>query len=306
MMKFIRNYLLVLLALLLSPELPAEDVECRPYKLVDSLPVKPDKFSKGLLWEIRREDIEPAYLFGTIHVDDADILDLPEIVSSRLRQSDSYVMELVPAPDDTMKFSSAMFLMDGTTLDSLLPETIYKKTVSILGQYSLTPDMVRILKPWAAFIIMSYPADMGTVLDLRLLELAQQNSAQISALETIEEQIAIFSDIEAEDQIRILADAVCHYEDTGTDLEVMKSRYLDRDLHGLFAYSQRYSFDDNSVYDAVYERLIDSRNRRMVERMGAVLTRGRAFIAVGAMHLPGDNGILNLLEQQNYTITRIY
>jgi len=305
-MQSTREYLLLALALILSPELPAEQVQCRPYQLVDNEVVQPEKFGEGLLWEVRRDGIEPAYIFGTIHVDDADILDLPGPVRTSLEQSRSFVMEMVPAVDDMAKFSTAMFFTDGTRLDQLLPEDIYKKTVTILGEYKLTAEVIPLLKPWAAFIIMSYPADMDTVLDLKLLELAQQNQASVSALETVEEQIAIFNELEVQDQIRILADAVCHYDNTSQDFDTMKSLYTGQDLQGLVAYSQRYRFDDNATYDRVYARLIDVRNRRMVERMGAVLAGGRAFVAVGAMHLPGEGGILNLLEGQGYTLTRIY
>jgi uncharacterized protein YbaP (TraB family) len=307
MIQSTRKYLLVALALILSPDLPAGEVQCRPYKLVDVEVVQPEKFGEGLLWEVRHDGIEPAYIYGTIHVDDADILDLPEPVRTSLEQSRSFVMEMLPAVEDIAKFSSAMFFTDGTRLDQLVPEDIYNRMVTILGASSnLTAEVIPLLKPWAAFIIMSYPANMDMVLDLKLLELAQQNQASVSALETVEEQIAIFNELEVQDQIRILADSVCHYDDTGQDFDKMKSLYTDQDLQGLVTYSQRYRFDDNAVYDRVYARLIDLRNRRMVERMGAVLAGGRAFIAVGAMHLPGEGGILNLLERQGYIITRIY
>jgi uncharacterized protein YbaP (TraB family) len=53
-------------------------------------------------------------------------------------------------------------------------------------------------------------------------------------------------------------------------------------------------------------RLISDRNRLMVERMSGILDQGAAFIAVGAMHLPGEDGILNLLESMSYRIRRIY
>lgn len=305
-MKSIYKYLLILFALIFCPELPAEDIQCRPYQLVEQASVKPEKFNKGLLWEISRDDHETSYVFGTIHVDDPAILDLPEVVRTSLANSSSFVMEVVPAPEDAMKFSAAMFFMDTTRLDRLIPVDIYDRTVSILGRYQLTAEVISLLKPWAAFIIMSYPADMGTVLDLKLLELAQQNKASLSGLETTEEQIAIFGEMELEDQIRILADTVCHYENTDPDFNIMKSLYLEQDLAGLFAYNNRYVFADNSVYERVFENLVYGRNRRMVERIGPILANGSAFIAVGAMHLPGENGILNLLQMQNYRVTRIY
>jgi uncharacterized protein YbaP (TraB family) len=54
------------------------------------------------------------------------------------------------------------------------------------------------------------------------------------------------------------------------------------------------------------DRLLDRRNARMVERMTQHLARGGAFVAVGALHLPGEGGILGLLEAQGYRVTRVY
>ncbi len=305
-MKSIHKYLLILVILIFCANLPAEDIQCRTYKPVEQVRTKPEKFNNGLLWEISRDDIEASYVFGTIHVDDPAILDLQEIVRTSLDKSSNFVMEIVPAYDDTAKFSAAMFFMDANRLDRLVSAEIYDNIVRILGRYQLTAEVISLLKPWAAFIIMSYPPDMNTVLDLKLLELAQQNKTSLFGLETIEEQIAIFGEMELNDQIRILTDTVCHYENVDSDFNMMKSLYLEQDLAGLFTYNNRYVFEDNTVYDRVFEKLVYERNRRMVKRMGPILANGSAFIAVGAMHLPGENGILHLLEMQNYRITRIY
>jgi len=147
---------------------------------------------------------------------------------------------------------------------------------------------------------------MGEVLDLKLLNLARQNHAEVSGLESFQEQIEIFSDMDLADQARILADVVCHYDRVDADIGIMKEYYLNQDLEALYRHSQRYSFADNSVYEQISTRLLSDRNNLMFERLQGVLDQGNAFIAVGAMHLPGAEGLLNLLERQNYRIQRIY
>lgn len=307
MMKSVHEYLLILLALVMSPDLAAEPFACRPYKLTAPAAIAPEKYNQGLLWQISRDNQDNSYVFGTIHVDDPDILNLPVEVRDRFESSAHYVMELVPAVDDMQKFFSTMFFQDGRTLDGLMNADTYAKTVTILRDYGMTAEAVLLLKPWAAFVLMSYPDGMGAVLDMKLLELARQNNARISGLETIDEQIAVFSGMQIDDQTRVLTDTVCHYSDTEEDFGVMKSLYLARDLQGLVVYSRRYQFEDNSVYDDIYDRLIVHRNRRMVERMDTILSGGgNVFIAVGAMHLPGKEGILKLLEDRNYEVTRVY
>lgn len=307
MMKILSDFLLLLLALLLPPDLAAEPFQCRPYSIVeDKGSLEPDKFNQGLLWQISRGDQVYGYVLGTIHVDDPDILALPTEISRRLDDSSRYVMEMVPADDDIQTFSQAMFFQDGQRLDQLLSPETYTRTLAILENYSMTPEVATLLKPWAAFVLMSYPDNMQTVLDISLLERARRNGADIAGLETIGEQIDIFSHMSLSDQTRILTDTVCHYKNTGEDFSMMKSLYRARDLEGLAKYGQRYRFEDNSAYDEIYGRLIVDRNRRMVERLVPLLGEGVVFVAVGAMHLPGEQGILNLLEKREFTLTPLY
>ncbi len=86
----------------------------------------------------------------------------------------------------------------------------------------------------------------------------------------------------------------------------MKQLYIERDLKGLFIYSQKYTVPGDKVYDELMDKLLTQRNRKMAQRMQAQLQAGEAFIAIGAMHLPGEEGVLNLLEQQDYTIKLVY
>jgi uncharacterized protein YbaP (TraB family) len=83
--------------------------------------------------------------------------------------------------------------------------------------------------------------------------------------------------------------------------------YLARNIGGMADFWQgelaRLRPGDAAVLDS---RFILDRNRRMVERMGRRLFEGNAFIAVGALHLPGEDGILRLLEQQGYAVTAVY
>ena len=307
MMKYALEILIIfLITCTYSLQVIAQDIQCRPYEIIEPELDGPEKFKNGLLWGISRDGALLGYIFGTIHVDDKNILDIPSVVSTSLGSSDYFAMEVIPTPEDVMNFSLSMFFMDGSRLDTLLPTVIFNETVRILDKYSLTKEIVTVMKPWAAFIIMSYPANMDTVLDLKLLQLAQSNGAQVSGLESSREQIEIFSEMDITDQVRILVDAVCHYDTVLSDFSNIKNLYLQRDLEGLYIYGQKYLFEDNSVYEDISDKLLLQRNQRMVDRMIDVFELGKSFIAIGAMHLPGDKGVLNLLEMKKYEITLIY
>lgn len=279
--------------------------QCQP--LVESTgSVEEVKHSQGMLWKIAKEGKETSYLFGTIHVSDVEITTLPNAVDKSLQDTDQFVMEALPDAKQMTELSKAMFFNDGQLLSTFVDAPVYEKTKEILASYHLGADAVSVMKPWAAFLIMNYPPDPGEPLDMVLLSLAQQNGAAVAGLETLTEQGDIFSQLNMEEQVALLTDTVCHYDLVETDFVAMKSFYLERDLAGLYNYAQRYSTDDKPVYQKLMKKLIDDRNHMMADRMQVMLEKGNAFIAIGAMHLPGKEGVLSLLEKQGYSVSAIY
>lgn len=125
----------------------------------------------------------------------------------------------------------------------------------------------------------------------------------IYGLERIDEQIAVYDRLSLDQQIALLEAAVaenpridCWWE------EVIKPAWLARDTATLHALMPRTIAGD----DVLWRRLIVERNARMVERMEPRLREGDALIAVGAAHLPGERGILALLEARGYRIDRVF
>jgi len=305
-MKYILRYSVVVFlffGICLAPR--AEQLQCRSYTISDSVFDGPEKFGKGLLWKIERDGISPSYIFGTMHIGDNDTDDIAQIIKPYLDESKIFVMEALPNPEDMLALSFLMFNIDGSRLDTMVPKFIFDKTTEILNQYRVPEAVVATMKPWAAYITMSYPSSTGTILDLKLLEMAQLNGAELIGLESMQEQISIFNTMDLDDQLSILMDTVCHYDVVQKDFEVMKSMYIQRDLKGLYVYGQRYSFGDDALYEELTQKLISERNRTMVERLEQTMEMGSVFIAIGAMHLPGEEGVLNLLEQQNYKLKRL-
>ncbi len=120
------------------------------------------------------------------------------------------------------------------------------------------------------------------------------------------EQIDIFDTMTLDKQVKLLSDTACHYEIVEADFEKMKSLYIARDLAGLYAYSQRYSQSDDDLYNELIKKLLIDRNYTMAERMQPMLKNGNAFIAIGAMHLAGEEGVLSLLANNEYEISLVY
>lgn len=285
--------------------LPAE-LDCRPIQISEIPYTGPEEFGQGLLWEVSREGVPPSYVFGTIHVAERHVSEQLDKVRVVLAESEVFVMEAIPEPDDIALMRRMMFFDDGAELQDVISAHLFAETLSVLRAYHLTENDVATMKPWAAYLTMSYPAEMGIVLDQQLLHLARTGEASTRGLESMEELGGLFNSLSLADQVRLLTDAVCHREILEGDFAKMISLYTQGDLAGLFSYGQRYSFADNTLYENLTEKILTERNYRMVERMQPILETGAAFIAMGALHLPGEEGVLALLERYDFEIIRVF
>jgi uncharacterized protein YbaP (TraB family) len=300
---------LVLWLLLLVPgaaSAAALDGECRPLETGEPEYEGPARFDRGTLWKLSRAGSEPSWLFGTIHMGDEAVLALPEEVTTALAETGVFAMEVVPDVAQSLELATLMHFTDGRTLAGLVPDSLYRRAVEILSAYHLPEQVVAAMKPWAAFLVMSYPPQMGPILDFHLYELALSQGDAVHGLETMQEQVSIFNDLELGEQVRLLADTVCHYDVISGDFDRMRQLYLERDLKGLYLYGQRHAFADNALYERLTKRLLTDRNHLMAGRMLPLLKEGDAFFAVGAMHLPGKEGLLSLLEEAGFRVEKVY
>jgi uncharacterized protein len=302
--SFLITLLLVLVPLPSTAELLAP--ECEALVQIEEFTYEQSVYGKGLLWRISKDDAVPSFVFGTIHVSDESITRLPEKVISALNSSRIFVMEALPEPSEMMTFASRMYFSDGRKLTDLLSRALFEEVVRLLENYHLSADIVSVIKPWAAFLTLNYPSESGQILDYKLLEIARGNGAELKGLESVQEQLDIFDNFEIDKQIKLLSDTVCHYAYAEEDFDSMKSMYLDRDVSGLYAYAQRYSQSEDELYNELIKKLLIDRNHTMAERMLIDLDKGSAFIAIGAMHLAGDEGVLAILAKNEYDISLVY
>jgi hypothetical protein len=136
---------------------------------------------------------------------------------------------------------------------------------------------------------------------------AQAAGKQVVALETVDEQLQVFDGLPQADQLALLSATLETGADAGRYAAIMRNLYLTRNLRGLLQiFSVATDKQSLAAMEHARTRLLDDRNKRMVERMTKLLQKGDAFVAVGAAHLPGDAGVLNLLAQAGWTVTRVY
>ena len=283
------------------------ELACEPLVLAEPEQVVPDRHAKGLLWKISRIGLKPSYLYGTMHLPDKEITTLANPVLDALDNALSVTLEVKFDVNTFYEMSKAMNYSDGSTLKGKVGDELYENALSLLKTYGFNEEMASTLKPWSAYLSLSLPPSKGGLpLDMVILNRGKRFGANIYGLETLDEQLGIFDKMSEEDQVQILKDTVCHYEEFQRDVQEMKELYLKHDLAGLAFMAEKYKPDEEDRYKELMEELIEKRNHKMVDRMQIRLIEGNAFIAVGALHLPGEDGILGLLEKDGFIVTPIY
>lgn len=267
-----------------------------------------ERFNQGVLWKVEKAGVAPSHLFGTIHVSDPRVTTLPEAVEQAFNHAQSFTMEMVVDQPAELYFAKAMSLKQGQNLRAMLGDDLYTKAISLMQEYGFPPQVTQHLKPWAILITLIVPRPGGEpILDQQLHQKAMLRKKPVHQLESVEEQVAIFDGIPLKAQTSMLESAANHYDELPNLLEQTIQAYLARDLDALWRLNSLYA-DEGEAGDYEYfiERVLFSRNLRMAQRADEQLRKGGAFVAVGALHLYGEKGVLALLEKQGYRVTRVY
>lgn len=262
---------------------------------------------RGLLWKIDGAAARPSYLFGTVHSDDPRVTRLPAPVADAFGRSESFTLEAIANGEGLIQMAQAMYFHDARNLKTVLGDALYADTLRALRGRGLPADDLEKKKPWAVLMALGMPKPRsGLFLDLALqLEATKQGKATYG-LETMAEQMAVFDEVPLADQVTLLSHTVAQADRFDAQFEELLNHYLARDLDGLVALETKYRPADGRAYAAFMDRLLRQRNLRMLERMQPRLKDGAAFIAVGALHLPGDDGLVQLLRRAGYRVTPIY
>lgn len=265
-------------------------------------------FDHGLLWKVEGVASKPSYVFGTIHSEDSRVLSLPPPVQTAFDGASIFVMEANLDANAMLNMATAMMFGDGQTLQQAVGARIYAKASSAATAYGLPEFAIQSMKPWALAMTLSMPKPQtGQFLDRVLMQHAQQQGKTVLGLETVDEQLSVLDRLSLKEQAIMLEDTLRLLPERERLFEQLHTLYLARDLGRIVKLSDEQQARGNrEVGKKVMEQLLATRNRRMAERAEPYLQQGNAFIAVGALHLPGNDGVLSLLAKRGYRVSVVY
>jgi hypothetical protein len=260
---------------------------------------------RALFWSIQKDGEPAGYLLGTIHSEDPRVLDFSETFYGKLNANDVFAMELVPDLPTLSRLTEYMHYPPEKTLESEIGSARYNALVSALSNYKVPLDFISRMKPWAAMMTLSIPPpETGFFMDLSLSLRAAGSGLKVVGLETLEQQLSFLQDMPMSMQLALLDQAIAEFAQVNEAHDQMVDAYLKNDLLELQALSDDQLEEVGEQASAYFmESGIHARNQRMVKSLLPHLVNSRVFVAVGALHLPGEEGLLNLLRQHGFELT---
>jgi uncharacterized protein YbaP (TraB family) len=262
----------------------------------------------SIFWEVTGKNLKtPSYLFGTFHLLDNHYVDSLKNVMSKYHESKTVVSELLMDSTLMMKVMLAGQLKE-TSLDKLLSAEVYEKTKVWLKKLtgynlqmfnSLSPVTIQILL-MSSLQKIYYPSDpeVDIPMDLYFQSLAKKENKKLVGLETLDVQLhAMFGQFSYERQAELLTQYVNNQDKGFTEVVELNELYRSGNLEKLEAMmtDQQYTKQETEV-------MVDNRNKKWMEQLPLLMKVQTTFVAVGALHLSGENGLVNLLRKLGYIV----
>jgi len=274
--------------------------------LLLSLLLAPAATARGMVFEVSRGGLAPSYLVGTMHSEDPRVMGLMSEFGPLIGQVDTVVVELVPDAVTMLAVGAAMLLPAEQSLRATIGAQRFRALTSAAERRGLSTLMLDRLQPWAAAVTLGMPAvESGRFLDMEIYLEALRHRRRVVGLETAAEQLSVFTTMPRTVQLQLLDAMVKNIDRLPTQLEQLTAAYIGGKLDRLDAVAREQYVDMSPEITRWFDDiLLNRRNARMLERLSAMLDGQRLLVAVGAMHLSGDSGLLVGLRRLGFRVAR--
>jgi uncharacterized protein YbaP (TraB family) len=280
-------------------------------------------FARGRLFRLEKGSSAPSHLFATLHLADPRVIDFSRNVRDAIASSRVVALEAIedgPRLRDTLakdrdELKAALLAPADRRADRLLGAEDFASLETVLVSRGLRKATAGQFKATVLALLLDLPScairtdRTRPYADELVGILARERKIPVVGLETLAEQLTILDGLPRESERDLLV-ATLRQQDHAEDVvETTIARYEAGEIGALLAFmraSEPWPGTGGArIPPAFLDRLIDARSVRMRDRALPLLEKGGAFIAVGAAHLPGEDGLLRLLETEGYTIVPV-
>lgn len=275
--------------------------------------------SETILWKVEKDGAQPSYLFATVHVVDESLFSLRPTVLEALAQSKVVALESAEISRAAMRYAmaqaGALMVTTERPVLSILDEEELRIVENILFKAGFPKEMALGFRPW---VITMFLADSHCQkskhekgfksLDLMVAEEAKARKIKIVGLEKMIEQYETMASVAEAAQAAWLKASVKLYDRVDDMAHTMAELYRFRRLGAVWDLTRELAPDaglDEKAIASLQHDLVDRRNTRMLERATPLIDEGGSFIAVGALHLMGETGLVAQLQARGYKLTAL-
>jgi uncharacterized protein YbaP (TraB family) len=268
-------------------------------------------FARGVLFRIDAPGKPPSWVFGTMHSNDARVTRIPSVVREALANSRRLAQEIVLTQADLPEFIAAAQFDDHRRLADFFDADTLAQVRVALGEALPPPEVFARLKPWAVMMRLAQaPTDIdGPTLDEILVSDARSRRLAVIGLELPDEQVAAFDTIPVASQVALVRWMLANRAKAPAIHERTVEAWLARDLARLAALADAPGRADPAMaphFAQLTRHIVVNRSAQFAHRLHLPLRGGGVFVAVGAFHLYGPEGLLALIRDQGYRVRRVH
>lgn len=256
---------------------------------------------KSLFWKLESADGVVSYLFGTMHTDDNRVTNFSQPVLDALQSTDTFLMEVAESRDP------ALFIMQQGTLAQYLTNDEFDQVRTLADFHVMHFGAAMQMKPWLLAVIFDLPKPQTPFAQDNLLKSrAEDTLKEVEGIESPQEHFGVMDKFSMDDQLIMLRAVLKRNQaQKEKDFERLLAAYLSGDADKVANMDEQIT--GNMIPKALWQRmkqtLLDERNVVMAERTITKARQGKVFIAVGAAHLAGNNGLIAAFKQAGFKLT---
>lgn len=266
----------------------------------------------ALLWEITGKGLtKPSYLYGTIHmIPKADFF-LTDATKKALSESQKVMFEInmkdMQNPMMLIGIMTKAMMPRGQKLRDLISAEDYALVKARFEEIGMPLPMLEMIKP----MFLSAMVDGGdnpmdttaksatTAYEMEIMKIAEKDKKEMGGLETMEFQMGIFDSIPLKTQAEMLVKSIKSVNHGDSEFKAMVELYKSQDIEAMAGTMKASDDNELSKYEGI---LLTSRNKNWIPLIAKNSAGKSTFYAVGAGHLGGEMGVVNLLRKEGFTL----
>ena len=279
-----------------------------------------------MLFHVTGENGQEMYLFGTIHVGDARTKTALEKLKPFLDGCGALAVEfdVVAFEKDTAAQTKAMtqfVLTDGTTVDAYMPAELFEQSSALLEEAGLMPGLMKFynLSMWSqlveqAALLTKCSLDMNAGMDRSLINYCYEKQIPVRDVESAEFQYGLLAGFSDELNLLMIENTLKNLGDYGTQVDALYAAWVEGNYEHILAVIEEEDSDETEelteeqkkLVEAYNDAMLTQRNLGMRDKAVQWLRAGdKVFFAVGAAHLVGEGGLVELLRSAGYSVEQL-